>query len=85
MSDYTINKIVFTKYDQNGDEICDQNGNPKLYTFKDWVDCSHIVETVSDDEVEEIKSNLPGLKTGKHIIFYKVITQQEIEIIRILH
>jgi toxin ParE1/3/4 len=35
--------------------------------------------------VEEIKSNLPGLKTGKHIIFYKVITQQEIEIIRILH
>jgi len=35
--------------------------------------------------VEEIKSNLPGLKTGKYIIFYKVITQQEIEIIRILH
>jgi hypothetical protein len=58
MSDYTINKIVFTKYDNNGDEVCDKNGNPILYTFKDWVDCSHIAETVSDDEVEEIKSNL---------------------------
>jgi hypothetical protein len=55
MTDYTINKIVFTKYDNNGDEVCDKNGNPILYTFKDWVDCSHIAETVSDDEVEEIK------------------------------
>jgi hypothetical protein len=55
MNNYTINKIVFTKYDNNGDEVCDKNGNPKLYTFKDWVDCSHIAETVSDDEVEEIK------------------------------
>jgi len=58
MTDYTINKILFTKYDNNGDEICDQNGNPKLYTFKDWVDCSHIAETISDDEVEEVKNNL---------------------------
>ena len=54
MTSYTINKIVFTKYDNNGDEVCDKNGNPILYTFKDWVDCSHIAETVSDDEVEEI-------------------------------
>ena len=55
MTDYTINKIVFTKYDKNGEEVCDKNGNPKLYTFKDWVDCSHIAETVSDDEVEEME------------------------------
>ena len=54
MSNYTISKIVFTKYDQNGDEICDQNGKPKLYTFKDCIDCSYIVETISDDEVEEV-------------------------------
>ena len=55
MTGYTINKIVFTKYDNNGEEVCDKNGNPKLYTFKDWVDCSHIAETVSDDEVEEME------------------------------
>jgi toxin ParE1/3/4 len=36
-------------------------------------------------EYEEIKSNLFGLRTGKHIIFYQVINEQEIEIVRILH
>jgi toxin ParE1/3/4 len=36
-------------------------------------------------EYEEIKSCLLGLSTGKHIIFYQVIKEQEIEIIRILH
>jgi toxin ParE1/3/4 len=34
---------------------------------------------------EEINSNLFGLRTGKHIIFYQIISEQEIEIIRILH
>jgi toxin ParE1/3/4 len=34
---------------------------------------------------EGINSNLLGLRTGKHIIFYQVINEQEIEIIRILH
>lgn len=39
-------------------------------------------------EYEGINSNLRGLRTGKHIIFYQVINEQEeqeIEIIRILH
>jgi toxin ParE1/3/4 len=36
-------------------------------------------------EYEEIKSNLLGLRTGKHIIFYQVVYDQQIEIIRILH
>ena len=36
-------------------------------------------------EYEEIKSNLYRLRTGKHIIFYQIISEQEIEIIRILH
>lgn len=36
-------------------------------------------------EYEEIKSNLFGLRTGKHILFYQVINEQEIEIVRILH
>jgi toxin ParE1/3/4 len=32
-----------------------------------------------------INSNLLGLRIGKHIIFYQVINEKEIEIIRILH
>jgi toxin ParE1/3/4 len=36
-------------------------------------------------EYEGIRSNLLGLRTGKHIIFYQFITDKEIEIIRILH
>lgn len=36
-------------------------------------------------EYQEIKSNLFGLRTGKHIIFYQIVHEQEVEIIRILH
>lgn len=34
---------------------------------------------------EGISSNLLGFRTGKHIIFYVVISEAEIEIIRVLH
>lgn len=36
-------------------------------------------------EYEGIKRNLLGLRTGKHIIFYQIINEHEVEIIRILH
>ena len=32
-----------------------------------------------------ISKNILGYKTGKHIIFYRVLSENEIEIIRILH
>ena len=32
-----------------------------------------------------IKRNLLGLKSGRHIIFYHLISEDEIEVIRILH
>jgi len=32
-----------------------------------------------------IRQNLSGFKTGKHIIFYQLISERKIEIIRILH
>ncbi len=32
-----------------------------------------------------ISSNLLGFKTGKHIIFYHIISNVEIEVMRILH
>jgi toxin ParE1/3/4 len=33
----------------------------------------------------EISKSLLGLKSGKHIIFYHIISENEIEVIRILH
>lgn len=33
----------------------------------------------------EISNHLFGLKSGKHIIFYHQISEEEIEVIRILH
>ena len=33
----------------------------------------------------EISKHLFGLKSGKHVIFYHLISEDEIEIIRILH
>jgi len=32
-----------------------------------------------------INDSLLGLKSGKHILFYHLITENEVEIIRILH
>ena len=36
-------------------------------------------------EYTAIRKNLLGLKSGKHIIFYHLISEDEIEVIRILH
>ncbi len=37
------------------------------------------------NKYEGLNGNLLGLRIGKHIIFYQIITKDEIEIIRILH
>ena len=34
---------------------------------------------------EVIEKNIFGFKTGEHLIFYRIISSQEIEVIRILH
>ena len=36
-------------------------------------------------EYDGISNNLLGLKSGKHIIFYKPISDERIEVVRILH
>ena len=70
-----------------------------LYTFEKWSEkqadkyyssleyaCIQIGENPElGKEYKSIKNNLLGLRVGKHIVFYQVITNQEIEIIRILH
>lgn len=34
---------------------------------------------------EVVEKNILGFKTGQHVIFYKIVAEKEIEIIRILH
>ena len=34
---------------------------------------------------EEVSSNLLGYKANQHIIFYRVVSHKEIEVVRILH
>ena len=34
---------------------------------------------------EVLEKNVLGFKTGQHLIFYKIITEKEIEVVRILH
>ena|SRR5690606_30271229 len=69
------------------------------YTFEKWSEdqadkyyatikftCKAIGENHEiGKEYPEISKNLLGLKSGKHIIFYHLISENEIEIIRILH
>jgi len=70
-----------------------------IYTFKKWSEkqadryyarikfaCKGIVENPNlGREYTGISRNLLGFKSGKHIIFYQLINNNEIEIIRILH
>ena len=69
------------------------------YTFEEWSEsqadkyytalkfaCFQIGQNPEcGKEYEEISPNLRGLKSGKHIIFYQIIANDEIEVIRILH
>lgn len=69
------------------------------YTFEKWSEkqadkyyttmkfaCQEIGENPElGKEYFGIHRNLFGLKSGKHIIFYHLISENEIEVIRILH
>jgi toxin ParE1/3/4 len=69
------------------------------YTFEKWSEkqadkyyatvkmaCNGIGENPKiGKEYDGISSNLLGLRSGKHIIFYQQISDDRIEIIRILH
>lgn len=80
-------------------EAIDDLNDIWFYTFEEWSEkqadkyystlefaCRQIGKNPElGKKYEEINSNLLGLRIGKHIIFYQIITDQEIEIIRILH
>ena len=69
------------------------------YTYEKWsekqadkyyatikIACNGIGENPGiGKEYDGISKNLLGLKSGKHIIFYQVISEDRIEVIRIVH
>jgi len=69
------------------------------YTFEKWSEkqadkyyatirmtCNGIGESPNiGKEYDGVSRNLLGLKSGKHIIFYQVILNERIEVVRILH
>lgn len=69
------------------------------YTFKKWSEkqadkyyatiklaCNGIAENPNiGKEYYGISKNLHGLISGRHVIFYRLISQDRIEVIRILH
>ena len=69
------------------------------YTYEKWsenqadryyatikIACNGIGENPDiGKEYDEISKNLLGLKSGKHIIFYQSLSEDKIEVIRILH
>ena len=80
-------------------EAIDDLNDIWTYTFEKWSEkqadkyyatleftCMQIGKNPElGNEYEGINSNLLGLRTGKHIIFYQVLTEDEIEVIGILN
>ncbi|MFV0390834.1 MAG: type II toxin-antitoxin system RelE/ParE family toxin [Paludibacteraceae bacterium] len=66
-------------------EECSEKQADKYYGTLEFA-CKQIgLNPELGKEYKGINSTLFGLRTGKHVIFYQVINEQEIEIIRILH
>ena len=69
------------------------------YTFEVWSEiqadlyyemlinsCREIAEKPSlGKNYEEITENLFGYRTNKHVVFYRIISSEEVEIVRVLH
>lgn len=68
------------------------------YTFEEWSErhadkyyatleftCTQIGKNPELGKEYEGMNSVLGLRAGRHIIFYQIITKDEIEIIRILH
>ena len=80
-------------------EAIDDLNNIWDYTFEQWSEnqadkyystlrfaCTEIGENPDiGKEYTEIRKDLLGLESGKHIIFYHLTSEDEIEVIRILH
>ncbi|MFN3909212.1 MAG: type II toxin-antitoxin system RelE/ParE family toxin [Flavobacterium sp.] len=66
-------------------EECSEKQADKYYIAIEFA-CAQIgINPELGKEYDGISKNLLGLRTGKHIIFYQVISKDRIEVVRILH
>ena len=48
--------------------------------------CQELANTSSlGKSYDVVEKNILGFKTGQHLIFYRIVTEKEIEVVRILH
>jgi toxin ParE1/3/4 len=75
-----LNNIWVYRIDEWSEKQAD-----KYYTAIEFA-CTQIGKNPElGKEYNGINKNLLGLRTGKHIIFYQVISKDRIEVVRILH
>lgn len=55
MSNIIVWECTFAKCDENGDEICNEDGSVKLFTTHRDFDCSYIAESVDDSDLVEVE------------------------------
>jgi len=52
---YVLQNITFVKYDEDGNELCDNKGQVIYYTLKDDVNCEWICDLITDEDVQIAK------------------------------
>lgn len=81
------------------DKSVEDLGNIWSYTYDEWSEsqadkyynllketCQKLAsDSMLGKNYEELISSLKGFRVGKHVNFYRIVTGDEIEIVRILH
>lgn len=67
-------------YDNWSEKQADNYYSILLYTCRDLAENQY-----SGKHYKIVQDNLFGFKAGRHIIFYRIISENEIEVVRILH
>lgn len=66
-------------------EVWSENQDDKYY-YELIEDCNHLAENQSLGEIyNQINTEIFGYKSGQHILFYRKLSETEIEITRFLH
>ncbi|OYQ39565.1 type II toxin-antitoxin system RelE/ParE family toxin [Flavobacterium aurantiibacter] len=75
-----LNEVWVYTFDE-----CSEKQADKYYSALEFA-CTQIGKNPElGKKYDRISKNLLGLRTGKHIIFYQVISNDRIEVVRILH
>jgi hypothetical protein len=52
-----LEKITFLKLDDDGNPLLNSKGVERVYTLKNFVDCSWICEATDEEHLEEVKED----------------------------